>query len=148
MIVPASMNTPALATSDAEILRCFSVMSELRPHLVEAEFLARVRRQQAEGGYQLAYLAEEGRVTALAGFRIAEYLAWGRILYVDDLVTTSEDRSQGHGRILFDWLTAQARKAGCVQLHLDSGVQRYGAHRFYLRHRMDITAHHFALNLG
>jgi hypothetical protein len=30
---------------------------------------------------------------------------------------------------------------------LDSGVQRFGAHRFYLRRRMDITSHHFALDL-
>jgi GNAT superfamily N-acetyltransferase len=139
---------PVIANSDAEILQCFPVMSELRPHLVEGEFVARIRRQQAEGGYQLAFLAVQGRVRALAGFRIGEFLAWGRILYVDDLVTTSEDRSRGHGRRLFDWLTARAREAGCGQLHLDSGVQRFSAHRFYLRHRMDITAHHFALNLG
>lgn len=34
------------------------------------------------------------------------------------------------------------------ELHLDSGVQRYGAHRFYLRHGMDITSHHFRLVLS
>jgi hypothetical protein len=32
-------------------------------------------------------------------------------------------------------------------LHLDSGVQRFAAHRFYLARRMDITCHHFALKL-
>ena len=32
----------------------------------------------------------------------------------------------------------------CV-LHLDSGVQRFGAHRFYLASRMDIIAHHFSM---
>jgi hypothetical protein len=30
---------------------------------------------------------------------------------------------------------------------LDSGVQRFGAHRFYLRRRMNITSHHFAIDL-
>lgn len=141
------MNPPALAQSDLEILRCFAVLTELRPHLVEGEFVERVRRQQREGGYQLAFLEEAGHVKAVAGFRIGEFLAWGRILYVDDLVTTSGGRSRGHGRWLFDWLVAHAREAGCAQLHLDSGVQRFAAHRFYLRHRMEITAHHFALNL-
>lgn len=141
------MNTPALAQSDPEILRCFPVIAELRPHLVEGEFVARVRRQQRDGGYQLAFIEEEGSVMAVAGFRVGEFLAWGRILYVDDLVTTSAGRSRGHGQRLFDWLAARAREAGCVQLHLDSGVQRFDAHRFYLRHRMDITAHHFALKL-
>ena len=36
----------SLATSDAEIAACFPVMHELRTNLVEAEFVARVRRQQ------------------------------------------------------------------------------------------------------
>ena len=142
------VNTPALAQSDAEILRCFPVMAELRPHLVEGEFVERVRRQQREGGYQLAFIEEERRVKTVAGFRVCEFLAWGKILYVDDLVTTSAGRSRGHGQRLFDWLVARAREAGCAELHLDSGVQRFAAHRFYLRHRMDITAHHFALKLA
>ena len=42
---------------------------------------------------------------------------------------------------------AWARKRECAELHLDSGVQRFGAHRFYLNHRMDITSHHFAIQL-
>jgi len=42
---------------------------------------------------------------------------------------------------------AQARAEGCAQFQLDSGVQRFGAHRFYLMKRMDITAHHFGLKL-
>ncbi len=33
------------------------------------------------------------------------------------------------------------------QLTLDSGVQRFAAHRLYLRQRMDITSHHFTMNL-
>ncbi|MEY2409926.1 MAG: hypothetical protein QOF48_2596 [Verrucomicrobiota bacterium] len=138
---------PLLAQTDADILGCFDVLSELRPHLQQGEFVERVRRQEREGGYQLAFVRDDQRVTAVAGFRICEFLAWGKILYVDDLVTASNNRSRGHGGQLIRWLADQARGAGCVQLHLDSGVQRFDAHRFYLRHRMDITAHHFALKL-
>jgi len=142
------MTTISLAESDDQISRCFPVMAELRPHLVQREFVERVRRQQREGGYQLAFAEESGAVRAVAGFRIAEFLAWGRVLYVDDLVTTSGERSRGHGRALLDWLVARAKANRCEQLHLDSGVQRFDAHRFYLRHRMSITSHHFALQLN
>ena len=141
------VSSPTLARTDAEILSCFPVMAELRPHLAEAGFLDRVRRQQRESGYELAFIAENGNVKAVAGFRIAEFLAWGRILYVDDLVTTGVERSRGHGQRLFEWLVARAREAGCAEFHLDSGVQRFDAHRFYLRHRMEINSHHFALKL-
>jgi len=137
-----------LAETDDQIARCFDVMAELRPHLARAEFVTRVRRQAQESGYQLAFLEEAGSVRALAGFRIAEFLAWDRILYVDDLVTTATARSQGHGEQLMTWLRARARMAGCAELHLDSGVQRFAAHRFYFRERMDITSYHFSVKLS
>lgn len=135
-----------LATSDDEIARCFPVMRELRPHLVEAEFVPTVRRQQA-GGYALAYLEESAEIRALAGFRILENLVSGRLLYVDDLVTAASERSRGHGKVLLDWLAERARSEGCRYLELDSGVQRFHAHRFYMTNRMIISAHHFVLQL-
>jgi len=141
------MSDIALATTDADITACFPVMAQLRPHLTPEEFATRIRRQQ-EGGFHLAALRSAGEVVALAGFRVLENLAWGRFLYVDDLVTSEARRSQGHGEALFDWLVARARAEGCAQLHLDSGVHRFGAHRFYLARRMDITSHHFAMKLA
>ncbi|MFZ0060639.1 MAG: GNAT family N-acetyltransferase [Pyrinomonadaceae bacterium] len=136
----------SLARNDHEIQSCFDVMAALRPHLKREEFVSRIRRQQEGSGYELAYLAA-GTVKAVAGFRISECLAWGKFLYVDDLVTSSSDRSEGYGGILFDWLVDYARSAGCDKFHLDSGVQRFDAHRFYLRKRMAIEAHHFGLKL-
>lgn len=135
-----------IAQDDDAIQRCFPVIAELRTHLVANEFVERVRRQQKEG-YQLAFIEDEGAVKAVAGFRFGEYLCWGKILYVDDLVTTAGARSQGYGQQIFDWLLAQARAAGCAEFHLDSGVEKFGAHRFYLRNRMSISSHHFSLKL-
>jgi GNAT superfamily N-acetyltransferase len=136
-----------LALTDDEILDCYPVMAELRPHLVAADFVPRVRRQMERAGYRLAFLRAFGAVQAVGGFRISECLAWGRFLYVDDLVTAAAGRSKGHGGALLEWLVEHAREHDCDQFHLDSGVQRFGAHRFYLLHRMDITSHHFALKL-
>lgn len=130
------------ATSDEAIERCHPVMHQLRPHVAREGWIERVRRQQ-EAGYRLAYVEAEGRVTVVAGFRIGENLPDGLHLHVDDLVTDSAHRSSGHGALLFAWLEARAREAGCGLLTLESGVQRFAAHRFYLRQRMEIRAHHF-----
>ena len=135
-----------IAETPEEIARCCPVMRELRPHFEEEAFVEQVERQRADG-YRLAFVEAAGVVEACAGFRVTENLAWGRFLYVDDLVTAESARSHGHGARLMEWLIAQARAAGCRQLHLDSGVQRFAAHRFYLRERMEITSHHFALKL-
>ena len=136
----------ALAETEADIARCYPIMVELRPHLGAEEFVSRVRRQQA-ADFHLAYLEQAGAVCAVAGFRYLDSLAWGKVLYVDDLVTAEAMRSRGHGGRLFDWLVAQAKRHRCDEFHLDSGVQRFRAHRFYLRRRMDINCHHFALKL-
>ena len=137
-----------LAEDRADIARCYPVMKELRPHLAnEAEFVFRVERQQAQG-YRLAALEAGKTVRAVAGFRVTEKLSAGRFLYVDDLVTRAGDQLKGYGGQLFDWLVERARLMGCAQLQLDSGVQRHGAHRFYLGRRMDITCHHFDLKIA
>lgn len=135
-----------LAQSDHDIERCFPVMQQLRPHLLVAQFLATVRRQEA-GGFRLVFIEELGVVHCVAGYRILDNLVGGRVLYVDDLVTDSQARSSGHGAQLFEWLVAEARREGCRYLELDSGVQRFEAHRFYLRQRMILSAHHFRLEL-
>jgi GNAT superfamily N-acetyltransferase len=138
----------SIAKTDEEIQRCYDVMAELRQHVPREEFLARVRRQAELADYQLAYLsASDGEVKAVAGFRISESLAWGKYLYVDDLISKSNERSKGYGGTLFDWLVDYARKNGCDQFHLDSNVYRFGAHRFYLLKRMSIEAHHFGMKL-
>jgi GNAT superfamily N-acetyltransferase len=135
-----------LAAEDKDIRRCYPVMAELRPHLDPEEFLRKVKKQGELAGYRLAYLTDGG-VRAVAGFRVTECLAWGKFMRVDDLATRSEDRSKGYGGELFDWLVTLAKEEGCDQLHLDSRVQRFGAHRFYLSKRMIIECHHFSLGL-
>lgn len=138
-----------LAKDDEEVRSCYAVMAELRPHLTPDDFLTRVKRQREIAGYELAYLRDEtdGEIKAVAGFRISESLAWGKFLYVDDLVSQSAARSQGYGGALFDWLVEYAKANNCDQFHLDSNVQRFAAHRFYLAKRMSIECHHFGLKL-
>lgn len=137
----------AIAATPEEIRRCFRVMRELRTHIAdEQEFVDRVLRQQKEG-YQLAFLEYDGQICAVAGYRFLESLFSGKNLYVDDLVTRERDRSHGFGGELLDWLITEARKQGCKALELDSGVQRFDAHRFYFSKRMSISSYHFRIKI-
>jgi GNAT superfamily N-acetyltransferase len=135
------------AVTDEQILSTHSLMKQLRPNIQESDYLRIVKMQREKSGYQLATLTENGQLVCLAGLRISHSLAWGKYLYVDDLVTDEQQRSQGDGKVMIDWLVEYARKNQCTELHLDSGVQRHEAHRFYLRERMDITCYHFRRSL-
>lgn len=135
-----------VATSDAELAACYPVMRELRPHIAQEQFVSRVRGQE-RAGYRIAYVRDQDDVVAVAGFRVGENLAWGRFLYVDDLVTLPGCRSRGYGAALLAWLKQQAALNDCAQLHLDSGIQRQEAHRFYEREGMAMASLHFAAKI-
>ena len=143
------MKNPRIAIADTveDIRRCFPVMRELRTHITDAEdFVERVQRQRKQG-YQLAFVESEGQVCAVAGYRFLESLFSGKNLYVDDLITRDSDRSRGFGGELLDWLIKQAREKGCENFELDSGVQRFDAHRFYFTKRMSISSYHFRIKI-
>lgn len=135
-----------------ETALAFEAMRELRPRLDDATaFVERIDTVQRPEGYRLAgaFEADESDAVAVAGFRMVHMLAWGRAIYIDDLSTRAAARRRGHADALFAWVLEEARRLGSTELHLDSGVgpDREDAHRFYLRHRMRISSHHFHIKL-
>jgi GNAT superfamily N-acetyltransferase len=140
------MYTITFAETDQQITACFPIMKVLRPHLEESAFLPTIRRQQAQG-YHLIYIEAEGVVRSAAGYRILDFLAWGRVLYIDDLITLPGETRQGYAGALLDWLIQRGRDEGCDQVHLDSGYQRAHAHRLYLNKGFVLACHHFAIDL-
>ncbi|MGQ7310078.1 GNAT family N-acetyltransferase [Microbacterium arabinogalactanolyticum] len=135
-----------LESEDPRWARALPVLRELRPHLTE-ELFTQVMREAGPQGLRFTAVFAGERCVAIAGWRIVANTSAIRKLYIDDLSTAAADRSRGYGRMLMDELRERAVAAGCRSLELDSGVQRFDAHRFYLRERMSITAHHFDLEL-
>jgi GNAT superfamily N-acetyltransferase len=131
----------------------YDAMSELRPSFADPREMAiRIDQVQRREGYRLlgAFLPGSETAAAVAGFRILHNLAWGRTLYVDDLATRAEFRGRGLGSALLRRLMEEARRQGCDQFHLDSGVgpDRQAAHRLYMNCGLRITSHHFATELS
>lgn len=135
-----------LELNDPRWEQALPVLKELRPHLTP-ELLNQVIGEGGQQGLRFTALFEDERCVAVAGWRIVVNTSAIRQLYVDDLSTAAVERSHGHGATLLNALSERAREFGCHSIDLDSGVQRYAAHRFYLRERMNITAHHFSRQL-
>ena len=135
-----------------ETHRAARALLELRPHRAPAGALVARADAQRGDGYRLVASFDEGEedAAAVAGFRVAENLAWGRHLYVDDLVTRPERRGRGHGGALMRWLGDEARRTACDELHLDSGVgaDRQDAHRLYFNSGLRIASYHFQRPVG
>ena len=139
--------TIKLVQTDDEIADCFPAMKQLRTELAEDAFVSTVRGLMTDG-FRLASLRAENQVACVAGFRISSNLVLGKHLYVEDLSTLEAARSRGYGAQMMAWLRSLAKAEGCTVLHLDSGVQRYRAHKFYLNQDMFIVSHHFAQKIA
>jgi GNAT superfamily N-acetyltransferase len=126
---------------------CFLAFLALRPHLKSAEELVQRVDVQRQAGYRVAGIAENNNYVSVVGFRPMDTLAWGKIIYIDDLSTLPEARGKGYAGRLLDYIKGLAVEQGCDAVHLDSGYTRLDAHRLYLNKGYVLAAHHFALNL-
>ncbi len=136
-----------IAETEQEIRNCYAVMSQLRPHLSLENFVEQVKRQMKDSNFRLVYLSENAEIKAVAGIRVAEWLGTGKNLEIEDLVADENERSQGFGGKLFDWIVEYAKGENCNLIKLVSHVSRFDAHRFYLSKRMKIEAHYFSMHI-
>jgi GNAT superfamily N-acetyltransferase len=135
-----------IAPPDTDL--AYAAMRELRTSLSGSEeFVDHVDLIQRPQGYRLVgvFYGEDVDAVSVAGFRQITNLSWGRHIYVDDLSTIKSKRGQGFAGQLLAWIHDEAVRLGCGQIHLDSGVgpDRRSAHRLYLNHSYEISAHHF-----
>jgi GNAT superfamily N-acetyltransferase len=131
---------------ETEISLCFPLMGQLRSHLKVEDFTQQVLAQMHEG-YILFAMRKASKTVALCGCRVKTNLAWGKHLYIDDLISSESERSLGYGKEMMAYLIIFAKENGCQEIHLDSGVQRFQAHKFYLREGFKIASHHFSKEL-
>ncbi|WP_254533872.1 GNAT family N-acetyltransferase [Natrinema gelatinilyticum] len=117
-------------TSDADRRDVFPILVQLRDHLDEESYFELLEEMRAEG-YRLFARFVDDEPVAVAGVTIATNFYLGRHAYVYDLVTTAEERSNGHGERLLEFVHEWAAENDCDAVELESGLWRDDAHRFY-----------------
>ena len=135
------------AQSEEQIGNCFSVFEVLWPHLTFDKFVTQVKRQQTQG-YKILAINDNGIVQSAIGYRHSEFLAWGEIIYIDDLSTTEVARAKGYAGELLDHVINQAKELGLQGVHLDTGYTRHCAHRLYLNKGFNLSSHHLSIEFA
>lgn len=131
----------------SDIKKCKKALLALRPHMPEHSFVTTIQGMMQEG-YQLAFIEDEtGQAAAVIGFRYLWFTYNGKHLYIDDLSTLPEVRGKGYGGMLIDHVCDLAKQKGYAVVTLDSGHQRFDAHRLYLNKGFTISSHHFSKQL-
>ena len=117
--------------SQKEILEAFPVMNQLRTHLGEKAYLDLVTEAKERDMYRLFALYDKGEIVAVTGFKPMITLYYGRFVWVCDLVTDKNRRSNGYGERLLSFVQEWAEENDYQSVALSSGLQRTDAHRFY-----------------
>ena len=133
-----------MATTKEDFIRCWDVVHELRPELNLDRYLTLILYMLDEH-YKMIYIEQNGKVVSFCGYRYVTMLHRGRSIYIDDLCSLPEARGKGHATAMLKHIVEQAKSEELDSIHLDSGHQRFDAHRLYLNHGFKITSHHFAM---
>ena len=114
-----------------EWVEAFQIMKELRHHLDEENYLALVEEAIEKDMYRIYALYDRNQMVAVIGFKPMITLYYGRFVWVCDLVTSEQHRSQGYGEKLLSFVEKWARDNDYESVALSSGLKREEAHRFY-----------------
>lgn len=126
--------------TDQQLKDAFVVLKELRPHLTFENFLKIYHEAQQEGQYTILGLFSEQRLVAIMGYRYLHDFVRGKHLYIDDLVTAENERSQGFGAQLLQKAEELSIQNGCSTLRLCTGVENESAKKFYERENWKFRA--------
>lgn len=91
---------------------------------------------------------EDGEIVGFASLSM-RYSLWQEALLanIDELVVDEDQRGQGVGSQLVDYVLDIARKTGCIRVELDSAFHRTEAHEFYERRGFEKRAFLFTMPL-
>jgi len=148
-IVPLTDEAGKMTEPDL-LARCSGLHRQLRPMLPEHDlsYAAKMQRVCSFGARMVVALDVDGTPLGLALYRVYENTYEDLRLYIDDLVSDEQHRSQGIGSQLLEWCADEARRLGCSFQVLDSGTWRTEAHRLYFRQGFSITSFHFTKPLN
>jgi GNAT superfamily N-acetyltransferase len=98
-------------------------------------------------GYSLLVAEEDGEILGTTVLAILPGLAHGvsPFAVVEYVVVDEKARRRGIGKLLMEYVIAQAKEAGCYKIMLTSDKKREPAHRFYESLGFEASAHGFRL---
>ena len=104
---------------------------------------------QTTPGHELLVAEEEGKIIGTMMLFIMPNLSHGGLPWagVENVMVDADYRRQGIGKLMMDYVLAQAKKAGCYKIQLISDKSRTEAHKFYEALGYNASGHGFRLYL-
>ena len=125
-----------------EMLKNLSVLQDLYPSLTLSEYSSELDLMLPHNYGQVGVF--EGDIClGISGFWIGTKLWCGKYLELDNIVVSKTQRSQGIGKLMFDFLHKKALENDCTMLSLDSYTTNFNAHKFFYKEGFAPKGFHF-----
>jgi GNAT superfamily N-acetyltransferase len=125
-----------------EMINNISVLQVLYPSLTLAEYDAELDQMLPHNYGQVGVFDGENCL-GISGFWIGTKLWCGKYLELDNIVVIEKHRSQGIGKLIFDFLHKKAIEHDCTMLSLDSYTSNFKAHKFFYNEGYSPKGFHF-----
>lgn len=125
-----------------EMLANYELLLEMYPNLKLEEYSNELD-DMIPHNYSQVGVYIDNECVGLTGFWIGTKLWCGKYLELDNVVISSKKRSNGIGKILFDFMEEKAKNEGCTMLALDSYTSNFKAHKFFYNQGFAPRGFHF-----
>jgi GNAT superfamily N-acetyltransferase len=125
-----------------QMLEHLRLIEQLTAGITKAKYSEMLDTMLANGYRQVgAFIGD--KCVGLAGFWIGVKLYSDKYVELDNVIVDEKHRSQQVGKLLCDWVIAEAKSKGCKTAMLDAYVENRNGHRFYFREGYIIRGFHF-----
>jgi hypothetical protein len=130
-----------------EIPHILPMVQELMGQQFSNEILAQRFSEMFDQNYECFKITHDEQTVGVFGLWFMTRHYAGRSCEPDHIFIKEEYRSKGVGKNLFEFIYKYADEKGCETSELNSYVQNYRSHKFYLNEGYEIKGYHFLKKL-
>ncbi|WZL89607.1 GNAT family N-acetyltransferase [Salinimicrobium sp. 3283s] len=130
-----------------EIPHILPMVQELMGQQFSNEILTQRFFEMFDQNYECFKITHDEQTVGVFGLWFMTRHYAGRSCEPDHIFIKEEYRSKGVGKSLFEFIYKYATEKGCETSELNSYVQNYRSHKFYLNEGYEIKGYHFLKKL-
>ncbi|MCE3232989.1 MAG: family N-acetyltransferase [Rickettsiaceae bacterium] len=124
----------------------FPVLAHMYPDMSQEEY-RNILPERVNNGYRMLGVFDDEKCVCSAGFWISYRFYCGKFIQLDNMVSLPDYRSKGVGKLVTDFIKNLGITDGCNKVLIDTYVENFNAHRFFLREGFIIRGYHLNYEL-
>ena len=129
-------------TDKEEMLSFLPLMNQLYPALSAQDYSMQLD-EMIPCRYSQVGVFEDKKPIGMSGVWIGHKFWCGKYLEIDHVIVLESHRSQGIGKLVFDFMKKMAREEGCLSIGLDSFTHNHRSHKMFFKEDFVIKGFHF-----